>query len=287
MANVEKWHRKGITMETNVNYTLVGAFVILLTTAIALGIIWMSSGFSFENNVTYAVYMNESVSGLNIDSPVEYNGVSVGTVKKIDLNPENPQQVELLLNIKTSTPITMGTAATLNTRGVTGITFIALKDSSEDLRPLVALKGQPYPVIKTAPSLFMRLDTALNELSKDFHKISNSVQMLLDKDNQLSIKETLSNMQNFSRTLSQNSNKLNSILENTARASMQFGPLLQSSMGAMRMLENQTLPAVYQLLNNLDTTSRALADVSVEIKQNPSILIRGVERPTLGPGESR
>src|ERR1700728_394360 len=123
-----------MTMETNVSYTVVGAFVITLLTATILAIIWLSSGFSFDQYSTFMVYMQESVTGLSIDSPVELNGVNVGTVSSITLNRKNPQLVELLLSIRNDTPLTKGTVATLNTRGFTGIAYLALKDKSTNLR---------------------------------------------------------------------------------------------------------------------------------------------------------
>jgi phospholipid/cholesterol/gamma-HCH transport system substrate-binding protein len=274
-------------MEPKVNYTLVGAFMLFLIAATILAIIWLSSGFSFEQFTVYKIYMQESVSGLNIDSPVEYNGVNVGSVLKVDLNPKNPHEVELLLNINKSTPITKGTVATLNTRGVTGITFIALKDDSTDLTPLRASRDQPYPVIKTAPSFFLRLDTALSKLSYNLEKVSDSIQGLLDKDNQQSIKDILTNMSQVTGTLAANSQKLNTILENTAKASAQFGPLVQSSAGSMRILETQTLPATYKMISNLNEMTRSMAEISQQIKQNPAVLVRGVEHQPLGPGEAR
>src|SRR3990167_78058 len=100
-------------METNVNYTVVGAFILILMTISILAIIWLSSGFNFKTNTTYLIYMTESVSGLNIDSPVEYNGVTVGGVKDIKIDPNNPQRVQLIVNIHSATPITQGTVATL------------------------------------------------------------------------------------------------------------------------------------------------------------------------------
>ncbi len=274
-------------METNVSYTIVGTFVIVMVAAIVLAVIWLSSGLSAVENTYYLVYMKESVTGLNIDAPVEYNGVNVGKVKSIELNKKNPHLVELLLSIKKSTPVTRGTVATLATRGITGITFIALKDESVDLTPLVAEKGQPYPVIKTAPSLFMRLDTILNQLAKNFRQISDSVQGLLTKDNLESIHDTLANLKEVTGTLASNSKHLNEILINTSRASQQLSPLLQSSTGTMRILEMQTLPAAYHVLNNLDEVSRTLNDVSMQLKQNPSIIIRGAAPPALGPGETK
>lgn len=274
-------------METNVNYTIVGAFVIILFSFIVLAIIWLSSGFSFQQYSKYMIYMQESISGVTLDSPVEFNGVNVGTVSEIKLNHRNPQLVELILKIKSSTPVTQGTVATLTTRGVTGITYVALKDKSTDLRPLVVVGNQPYPVIKTAPSFFMRIDTILNQLSTNLHEVTQSIQAVLDKENLKSIKEILANMQDVTHALANNSDRLNQILENTTKASAQFGPMLQSSTSTMRTLETQTLPATYQLLNNLNEMTRNLNQVTIELKQNPSVLIRGPGAPQLGPGETR
>lgn len=272
-------------METNVNYTIVGGFVLLLIIAIILGIVWLSSGFSFELYQTYKVYMQESVSGLNIDSPVEYNGVEVGTVKSIDLNQLNPKLVELLLKIKNNTPITKGTVATLNTRGVTGITFIALKDTGKNLTPLVAKENQRYPVIVTAPSIFVRLDTALSKVSTNLEKVTESIQSVLDKENLLLIKQTMHHLEQVTSALANNSYKLESILKNTAKASQQFTPLIQTSITTMKTIESQTLPSFYQLLNHFDEMIATLSQVSTQVKENPSVLIRGTLPGVLGPGE--
>lgn len=274
-------------MDTKVNYTIVGLFVIILISALTLAIIWLSSGFSFEKYSSYLVYMQESVSGLNIDSAVEFNGVGVGSVKSIELNQKNPHLVELVLSIKSSTPITQGTVATLNTRGVTGGTYVALKDNSTDLHPLVREPGQRYPVITSAPSLFMRLDTALQRLSNNLKKVSESIQSVLDQQNRRSIKEILINLEEVTKTLSNNSNHLTTIINNTAKVSTQFAPLVQSGQGAMRLLQTETLPAAYRLMTDLDEATRNLTQATNQIKRNPSVIIRGTAPTTLGPGEAR
>jgi phospholipid/cholesterol/gamma-HCH transport system substrate-binding protein len=272
-------------METNINYAAVGGFVICLVTAMVMAIIWLSSGFSIQHYTTYKVYMQESVSGLNIDSPVEFNGVDVGSVKSIDLDDHNPQLVALLLNVKSTTPVTQGTIATLQTRGVTGTTFIALKDKSENLTPIPILSGEDFPVIKTGPSLFMRLDTALSQLSDNLREVTVSIRSLLDKENQQNIKEILLNIQKVTGSLAANNERMDRILANTEKASRDFIPLVKTTANAMHMFEMQTLPATYQLVSNLDSITRSLVEVSAELRQNPSILIRGVQRQSNGPGE--
>jgi phospholipid/cholesterol/gamma-HCH transport system substrate-binding protein len=272
-------------MESDVNYTVAGGFVILMIAAVVIGLIWLSSGFSFGRYTNYLVYMQESVSGLNINSPVEYNGVEVGSVKNIDLYHKNPKLVELLLSIKNNTPITKGTVATLNTRGVTGITFIALKDTGKNLAPLQPTDEFPYPIINTAPSIFVRLDTALSKVSNNLQKVTEAIQSVLDKENQLYIKKMIRHLEQVTGTLAANSQQLNDILRNTATASKQLAPLIQSSMGTIKIFESQTLPVTYQVLTHLNEITNNLSQVSLEIKNNPSVLIRGTQQATLGPGE--
>jgi phospholipid/cholesterol/gamma-HCH transport system substrate-binding protein len=276
-------------METNVNYTVVGVFVISLIAAITMTVIWLSAGFSIQHFKTYMIFMNESVSGLTIDSPVEYNGVGVGSVTSVHLNRQNPQVVEVILQIQTGTPITTATIATLKTRGITGITFISLKDENiaTTPKPLVAVEGLPYPVIKAGPSLFTRIDTALNQLSENLHDVSQAIRTLLDKENQKSIKDILSNMQTITNELAENSGQMTTILNNTTSATRQLTSLIQSGTGTVRILETQTLPMTYRLLTNLDTMTRNLSSVSAQLKQNPSVIIRGSAPLPLGPGETR
>src|SRR3990167_5701708 len=274
-------------MEPNVNYAIVGTFVITLICAIVLSIIWLSAGLSFERNIIYMIYMQESVTGLNTESPVEYNGVEVGQVISIKLNHQNPRWVELLLSIKKDTPITVDTVASRASRGITGITYVALRDKGTNTTPLVKRLGQRYPIIKTEPSLLLRLDIALSRLAKNFRQITEALQNVLDKENLQSIKETLANLRQVTHTIAMNNERLNIILENTSKATQQLPPLMQASREAMQMLQVQTLPTAYRVLANLDDMSVTLTQVTEEIRKNPSVLVRGTGQPQLGPGEMR
>ena len=272
-------------MDTNPNYTLVGAFVILLVSAITISIIWLSSGLSTVNYKYYRVYSQESVSGLNLDAAVEFNGVNVGEVREISIDQTNPHLVRLLLKIKEDTPVTQGTVASVTSKGLTGIAFLALKDEGNDLRPLTVEPGEEYPIIPTSPSIFMRLDSALSSLTKNFETIAHSFNALLDKENLKSFKSILNNLNQFSLSLANNTERLNTIMKNTSAASAQLTPMLKYGNEAMNTLGSQTLPAAYQVLNNLNDVSRSLSEVSIQLKRNPSIFLRGAAPLPPGPGE--
>lgn len=251
-------------METNVRYTIAGIFVIVLFAFITLGVIWLSAGFSVETYTIYQVNMKESVSGLSVDAAVEYNGVNVGTVKDIKISPKDPELVELLLRIRSSTPITQGTAATMNMRGLTGVTFIALRDKGIRKEKIKILPGETYPIINTTPSLLMRFDQAITELNGTFTRISASIEKLLNNDNLGSIRD---------------------ILHNLKTVSEQLTPLMRGSLDTIDMFNRETLPVTNQAIVNVDNIMGDISSIAAELKDNPAVILRGKSPSPLGPGE--
>lgn len=258
-------------METNVNYTVVGAFVIALIMLIIIVIVWLSTGFSFQRYSVYRIFMSEAVSGLALNGPVEFNGVNVGRVNSIKIDKKNPKLVELLISIKSDTPVTRGTRAKLDFKALSGIANIALIDRGEDLRPVSLYSKQGYPVIPTSPSIYVRLDTTLKQLttafqqiSSSFKQISTSVNALLDKENLHSIKETLINLRQATKELS---------------------PFLTNGKNALHLIEKETIPATNQAMHSFESLGNNLTNTSTEIMENPAIIIRGKQPHELGPGE--
>lgn len=272
-------------MDTNANYTIAGIFVVTLISLIVLSIIWLSSGLSFGEYTYYEIDMKESVAGLNVDSVVEFNGVNVGNVKKVEIDSKDPRLVNLLLSIKKSTPVSQGTKATLNTKGLTGIAYVALEDDGSNPRRLVKLPNQPYPIINTAPSFFWRIDTGMKKLNENVTKVAKSFEILLSEENLASIHEILLDIRHVSRILATNTDQINTILHNTAQASGQFLPLMQNSQEMLRNITTQILPAATRALLNLDIITNNLSAVSHEIRENPAVMIRGKTEEPLGPGE--
>jgi phospholipid/cholesterol/gamma-HCH transport system substrate-binding protein len=272
-------------MDTKVNYAAVGAFILILTAFLVFGIIWLSSGFSVAKYTTYQVNMQEAVTGLSQDATVEFNGVNVGNVKSIKLNKHDPQSVELLLNVQNDTPVTQGTIATLSTRGITGIAYIALKDKGTDLKPLAKLKGQDYPIITTGPSIFLQLDTMIRKIVVSMKKVSDTIELVFDEGNLQSIKEILASTSIISKTIAKNSERLNVILADTEATMAKFPNLVQSSTNAVQTFQTETLPETNRIIANLSNIADNLSVVSSELRQNPSILIRGKQQAPLGPGE--
>ena len=301
-------------METKVNFTIVGAFVLLLGTALVGGVLWLSSGKSYRKAYdTYLVFMSESVAGLDPDAPVRYQGVQVGVVRRIAIAPDNVEQVQLTLDIERGTPVKQDTVATLRTQGLTGIGHIELTGGTRAAPPLVALPGNDYPVIKAGPSLMVRLDAAVTMLLSNLNRSSESLNALLDEPNRKALRGMLANLDLLSRTLAARSAAIDSgvanaskAMENTARLTAELPQLverLQTSADAFDRMTSEgtragksatstlesarveTLPEARALFAELRELGATLQRLSEQFERNPGMLISGKPVSKPGPGE--
>ena len=80
-------------METRANYVLIGLFTLAVVLGVFGFIYWFQNiGGSGERSF-YRVRFEGSVSGLRTGSSVMFNGIRVGEVTGLQLDPTKPQQV--------------------------------------------------------------------------------------------------------------------------------------------------------------------------------------------------
>ncbi len=309
-------------METKVNYTLVGAFVLVLGSALIAAILWIVSGGSLQTKYDlYLAIVEESVAGLSVNAPVKYNGVEVGKVKSIQLDQANPQRVSLLLAIERGTPIKQDTVAVLKVQGLTGIAYLELDGGALTAPPLLAKEGEQYPVIKTKPSLSARLETILTNVLAKLDGTSNNVNALLSDENRAAVSSALADIATFTHTLAQRSETLDAAIadaartmQNTARISARIGPTLDrmddgaeavermgnnvavasasagktidSVGGELQRFTGEVLPELQNMMSEMQVLAASMRRLSEQTERNPSSLIFGTSPVPLGPGES-
>jgi phospholipid/cholesterol/gamma-HCH transport system substrate-binding protein len=264
------------------------AFAAVLLVLAVAGAGWYF--FTVSRYATYEIYTQESVSGLIVDAPVEFHGVEVGKVKSIKL--VNPHSVSILLTVDKSTPISTASVATITSRGLaprgfTGYVYVSLEDVDSAARPLVARPDEPYPIIATAPSKIVALDTTLNQVKENVQVLTDLLQSILDKKTVVSLKQSAESLQQVTKVLAGNAQKLNVIVGNTERASHRLGPLLDSSQDTVKALQTQVLPEAHKALTDLDNLSNSFGGAAAKINRDPSVLIRGTAPPAPGPGERK
>ena len=304
------------------NYPLVGAFVLTLAALLVLGVLWLAAGGAFQTRYDlYQATEDESVAGLNLNAPVKYNGVDVGKVRQIHLDPLNPALVHLLFAIERGTPIKVDTVAVLRTQGLTGIAYVELSGGARDAELLRAIPPNRYPVIQTKPSLSARLENVLTNVLAKLDDTSSSINAILSAENRTAFGSALADMATVARTIALRRDAIDSGLSaaartfaQTASASAQLTPVIErvgrgaeavekmgnevastsasaaktvDQVGAdLQRLGNDTLPELKRLLVELGTLSVSLRRLSEQTERDPRGLLFGRKPVAPGPGEA-
>jgi len=164
----------------------VGLFMAAGISIAIVTIIWLGMSRIFEKGSHYAVYFDESVQGLSVDSPVKYRGVAIGRVEKILVAPDS-RLIEVILIIESDIKPENDMVAQLKVVGITGSMFIELdrgKDGDESRTPELRFPTE-FPVFGTRPSdiseLFRGIDDIVQKLNMlDIAGISDRIKGTLE-----------------------------------------------------------------------------------------------------------
>ena len=292
-------------MESKINYTLVGLFVVLLTAGLITFVYWLGKHGGRQEYDYYLVYMPESVAGLSTDASVKYRGVNVGTVEQLGINSKNIKEVEIRLKIENSTPIKIYTTATLKSFGITGLAFIELSGSSNDA-PLLKKTGDSLPIIPATPSTFTKMYTSLEELIQQSNFLLVKFDRRLSEENLENITAILGETKMLVRELRSQVDGLQNFVENgvvmETQVSKAFKKVGNASDSVKKMADSleqnyadvgqnmqqyvrQSLELLNQLLYDLDILAGDLQHATQAIQASPSDLLLKRSQPKLGPGE--
>lgn len=241
-------------MEPKVNFVVVGLFIVLLSVLLVGVVLWLGKGYDRQTYDRYYAYMEESVTGLSVDAAVKYRGVEVGRVRDIELNPDNPEQVRLTLEIVQGAPIKEDTVAILDVQGLTGLAIVDLRGGSRDARPLEAKPGEEYPVIKTGPSLLVRFDRAATRLLTNLNQITENIDALLEEENRAALRQLLADMAAVTHTLAGQGKRFDQGMTNGAQTLKNLAQMTQQL--------NKQIPA---LIERMDRSAKAVEGMSKEV----------------------
>lgn len=117
-------------METHANFRLVAVVVALLLAGLLSFVYYLLMGAgSFD--ARYEIEFNESVAGLVEGSPVEMQGVKVGRVASIEIDPLKPGAVRVIAEIDEDLALRRGVRADISRAFMDGSASIMLIPSSE------------------------------------------------------------------------------------------------------------------------------------------------------------
>ena len=262
-------------METKANYVLIGAFTLATTAALLLFGLWAAKYSSERSWQDYQVIFTEPVTGLTEGSSVQYNGIGVGTVETLDLDPRDPRRVVARLKLKAEIPVKVDTRAKLSITGLTGVPFIQLTGGSPRAQRLVDVDHRDAPVIRTEAS-------ALQNIADTANRLVARLDEVLSEENVKRINDTLAHLDAATGAIAGQRDDLRALIVNARQASEQLTTTLATTNRAVGDVDRELVDKLPALVGKLDSTLAHLDSAA----QNANGIL-GENRASIGSGLSQ
>lgn len=254
-------------METKANYVAVGIFTILAVLAAFGFVYWTAAVGDRGETAILRVRIPGSASGLGRGSAVLFNGIKVGDVQRVYIDPTNPNAAIADTAVDRLTPITRSTRADIGLAGLTGQANIELKggdaqevrllDEADNTGKVAEITANPSAVtnlLQTAQDIFQRADSVINNLES------------FVKEARGPLTETVNNAQTFSKALADNADGIDKFLESVSSLSTQLqsvsGQLESTLTSAKGLLDSVDKERIAQIVQNTETFTKNLNDTS-------------------------
>lgn len=142
----------------------------------------------------YRILFERSVSGLAEGSKVQYNGIEVGDVTELILNPDDPRQVIANIRVYDDAPIKTDTRARLALASITGSMSVQLHGGTPESPRLVDQTNDEVPFIQADPSPIATLFDEGEEMIENINSILQNVNELFDDNNREQAGNILTNI---------------------------------------------------------------------------------------------
>ncbi|HET6783389.1 MAG TPA: MlaD family protein [Pseudoxanthomonas sp.] len=234
-------------METKANYVLIGAFTIIIAAALLLFGLWAAKYSSERSWQEYQVVFREAVTGLSVGSPVQYNGIAVGSITKLSLAPNDPRQVIARIRLDTTTPVKTDTRAKLAITSLTGPSIIQLSGGTPQAPALTSVDTREAPIIQTAPS-------ALQNITDTANRIVERLDQVLSDQNVARIASTLQNLETISGDMANREEGLQALIASARDAATNLDRTLDTTNGTIQRLDQNLVRQLPPILEKLEST---------------------------------
>ncbi|HSM10421.1 MAG TPA: MlaD family protein [Lysobacter sp.] len=238
-------------METKANYVLIGVFTLIVSLFLLLFALWAAKYSSEQSWREYLVVFNEPVTGLSEGSTVQYNGISVGTVQKLRLAPDDPRRVIAQLRLQADAPIKADTRAKISMPSLTGSPIIQLTGGSPGSPALADVDGREIPVIQAEAS-------ALQNIADTANRLVARLDQVLSEENVKRVSATLANIESMTGAVAEQREDLRALIVNARQASEQLQGTLATTNRAVEDIDRELVAKLPGLVSRLDGTLASL-----------------------------
>ena len=267
-------------METRAHHVLIGAFTVIVIAAALLFALWLVKSSADRQFEEYDIVFNEAVTGLSQGSAVQYNGIKVGSVTHLKLDPADPRRVLARIRLRGDTPVLQDTRAKLALTGVTGLAIIQLSGGTPGNPPLTAPDGS-VAIIVADPSPLTQLLANGEDLMTNINEVVSRASKLLSADNVEHIDRTLEHLDKATGVIADQREDIRELLKQLAIASKQANATLAQAQklanSANTLIDGQGKETLDSAKNAMASLERATASIDRILNDNRDAVNGGLQ----------
>ena len=225
-------------METKANHVLIGLFTIAGLFGLLGFFLWFAQ-VELDRQFAYYDVRFESVSGLSNASDVRFSGLPVGQVVDVRLSPDGDGSITVRLEVSADTPVRVDSVATIESQGVTGVSFVGIRPGTPTEPLLVAGADGVVPEIPAGRSVLQTLSEDAPELVTETLRVIEGIGNMLSDANRL---------------------RIDNILTNAETASVELAAALQAFSGVAGTVDQFALQ-INRFNSTLDTVTNSMTGV--------------------------
>lgn len=190
-------------MEIRSRYTLIGLFTLSVIGAGFAFVYWLNTTATLGARAVYRIRYDSPVSGLLKGSAVLFNGIRVGEVTALHLDPAAPGDVSVEIAIERRAPVRADTRIGIEFQGLAGAPVVSLAGGTASLPLLVATKGEP-PLLTAEKNAGLGMTQAARDVLKHIDAVVT--------DNTEPVRSLIANIDKFSGALARNTDRVDGII---------------------------------------------------------------------------
>lgn len=254
-------------MESRANYALVGLFTLAVLAAAFGFVYWFNSGAAGRKQDVRIIFSG-TVTGLGRGSSVLFNGLRVGEVTRIELQPDDPRRIYAVVQVDNTTPLRVDTRARIEAQGLAGVVAVQLLGGDPSSPVLTAQPGQPMPTIIAEKSEFQDILETVRTVASRAETVLGNIDQLV-KENAGPLSNTVRNVEKFSAALGDNSGNVDKVLSSFGQIADTIAPLSQKlgvlSEELTEVVRSVDRRKVASIVDNVDKFTAALGGSSDDV----------------------
>ncbi len=187
-------------METRAKFVLIGAFTLLGFLGILGFFLWFAR-VELDQQFAYYDIRFSSVAGLSEASDVRFAGLPVGQVVDVRLAPDRDGTILVRVEVDAETPVRTTSIATIESLGVTGVSYVAIGPGIPSTDLLEPTPDLPTPEIVAGRSALQSLTEGAPELIEETLSVVEDLGEIFNEENQARIEGILVNVEQASESL--------------------------------------------------------------------------------------